>query len=213
MHDAPDIILSQLLSSRLCHDLIAPISAVKTGMELLSEISAGATDPQVLELVMNSAESLSRRLTFFRFAFGYSSVNHIKSLDEVYRIIDDYLDPKKHQISWQVDTGFVTVAHELKYWAKLAANLVSCCVDATPYGGKLRVQFDHGGNFLLALESQTSSLQAEVKVTLEQGRPSGEVTTHTVQAYLCYSWLKILGKRLIVEEHPHQLLLYTVELE
>ncbi|MBL0942240.1 MAG: hypothetical protein IBJ00_05920 [Alphaproteobacteria bacterium] len=212
MQDAPDIIISQLLSSRLCHDLIAPISAVKTGLELLSDISSGETDPQVSELIMHSAESLSRRLTFFRFAFGFSSVNHIKSLDEVHTIIDDYLDPKKHQISWQVDTGFVTSLPELKFWAKLAANLVSCCVDATPYGGKLRVQFDHGGNFLLALESQTSTLPAEVKATLEQGRPSNEVTTHTVQAYLSYSWLKSLGKRLIFEEHPNQLLLYTTPL-
>jgi histidine phosphotransferase ChpT len=212
MRDGADITISQILSSRLCHDLIAPISAVKTGLELLSEIPPGETDTQVLDLIMHSAESLSRRLTFFRFAFGYSSVNHIKALNDVHVIIDEYLDPKKHQLSWQVDSGFIPLSEELKVWAKLTANLVSCCVDATPYGGKIRVQFDHSGNLLLALESQTSTLQAEIKATLEVGRPSHEVTAHTVQAYLCYWWLQDLEKRLIIEEHPNQLLLYTAPL-
>jgi histidine phosphotransferase ChpT len=212
MQEIQDIIISQILSSRLCHDLIAPISAIKTGLELLSEIPEGKTDLQVLDLVMQSAESLSRRLTFFRFALGYNAVHQIKSLDEVHGIIDNYLDPKKHQMSWQVDLGFTCAREDLKFWAKLIANLVSCCVDITPYGGKIRVQLDHSGNLLLALESQTSTLPAETKATLEQGRPYQEVTPHTVQAYLCFCWLQILKKKLIVEEHPNKLLLYTTAL-
>ena len=59
----------ELLCSRLCHDLISPVGAVKSGLELLAEFD---DDPggETMALINNSAESASRKLRFFRVAFG-----------------------------------------------------------------------------------------------------------------------------------------------
>ena len=63
--------LAGLLASKICHDLISPISAVNNGLELLEEED---DDPQMrsraLELVTQSAKAASIKLQMMRFAFG-----------------------------------------------------------------------------------------------------------------------------------------------
>ena len=62
-----DLRLAQLLCSRLCHDLVGPAGAVNAGLELAEE---GEMDGDALELVTSSAAEVTRRLAFFRIAFG-----------------------------------------------------------------------------------------------------------------------------------------------
>ena len=60
--------MAQLLSSRLCHDLIGPVVAISGGLELMEE---GMEDTApALELMAKSASQATRRLAFFRIAFG-----------------------------------------------------------------------------------------------------------------------------------------------
>ena len=62
-----DIHLAQLLCSRLCHDLVGPAGAVNAGLELAED---GDLDGDALDLVTSSAAEITRRLAFFRIAFG-----------------------------------------------------------------------------------------------------------------------------------------------
>ena len=62
-----DIHLAQLLCSRLCHDLVGPAGAVNAGLELAED---GDLDGDALDLVTSSAAEVTRRLAFFRIAFG-----------------------------------------------------------------------------------------------------------------------------------------------
>ena len=62
-----DIFLAQLLCSRLCHDLVGPAGAVNAGLELAED---GDLDGDALDLVTSSAAEVTRRLAFFRIAFG-----------------------------------------------------------------------------------------------------------------------------------------------
>jgi histidine phosphotransferase ChpT len=63
-----DVKVTQLLCSRLCHDLVGAASAVNTGLEFLSE---SACDADALDLLANSADRMARRLNFFRGALGF----------------------------------------------------------------------------------------------------------------------------------------------
>jgi histidine phosphotransferase ChpT len=59
----------ELLCARLCHDLISPVSAISNGVELITEMgeSVGA---EAMSLIGGSAGEASRKLQFFRIAFG-----------------------------------------------------------------------------------------------------------------------------------------------
>lgn len=63
-----DILLTQLVYTRISHDLSSPAGAVYNGTELLTEDLSFAT--QAASLIQSSADNLMKRLRFFRQTFG-----------------------------------------------------------------------------------------------------------------------------------------------
>jgi len=53
---------------KLCHDLISPVGAIANGVELLQDIGGG--DAEITQLLAHAAGEASRRLAYFRMAFG-----------------------------------------------------------------------------------------------------------------------------------------------
>src|SRR5271170_6378245 len=66
-----DMRVSELLASRLCHDLAGPIAAIGNGAELLDD-----DDPdfvrQATTLIGDSAGTAAKRLQAFRYVYGLS---------------------------------------------------------------------------------------------------------------------------------------------
>ncbi len=81
--------LSEILTTRLSHDLIGNIGAVANAVELLNE--GDEEDKEDIGNILNfSSKVLSRRLKFFRLCFGLSNAT-IKTLAELEEIITNYL--------------------------------------------------------------------------------------------------------------------------
>jgi hypothetical protein len=59
----------ELLCARFCHEMVSPVGAIGNGVELLDE-----DDPdfvrEAIALIGQSARTASRRLQFYRFAYG-----------------------------------------------------------------------------------------------------------------------------------------------
>jgi len=70
MPGALDLRITELLAARLCHELIGPITAAGTGVELLLERDQNLA-PDALALVAESTRRASSRLQFYRFAYGF----------------------------------------------------------------------------------------------------------------------------------------------
>src|SRR5512134_1074198 len=66
--DGVDLRLAQLHCARVCHDLIGAAGAIETGVGLLAEEGADRAD--ICDLIGLSGRQLSRRLAFYRLAFG-----------------------------------------------------------------------------------------------------------------------------------------------
>ena len=64
-----DLLLAQLVCSRLCHDLAGLTGAIANGADLVAESSSG-TDAEALALIGQSARQANARIAFFRVAFG-----------------------------------------------------------------------------------------------------------------------------------------------
>ena len=64
-----DLLMSALLSSRLCHDLVGPIGAVNNGVELMAD-SDDEMRAEAESLIAKSAGQAIHRLGFFRLAYG-----------------------------------------------------------------------------------------------------------------------------------------------
>ena len=87
--------VSQLLFSRLCHDLISPAAAVSNGLELLDD-GQGRIDPDVTGLLNVSAGQAAGRLGFFRTAYGLGGENVDRlTISEAAQLIDGILETGK----------------------------------------------------------------------------------------------------------------------
>ena len=70
MSEHLDLRVVELLTARLCHDLVGPIAAISNGVELMDD-----DDPDfardAVALVGDSAHKAAARLQFYRFAYGF----------------------------------------------------------------------------------------------------------------------------------------------
>ena len=84
-----DTFLSEVLATRLSHDLIGNIGAVANAVELLNE--GDEDDKEDISNILNfSSKVLTKRLKFFRLCFGLSNAT-VKSMNELQQITEGYL--------------------------------------------------------------------------------------------------------------------------
>ncbi len=80
--------LTELICTRISHDLIGNIGAVSNAVELFED------DPESIEeikpILYLSSKILSARLKFFRLAFGLSNTS-LNSIEEIKTITDNYI--------------------------------------------------------------------------------------------------------------------------
>src|ERR1700749_1805878 len=60
-------------AGRLCHDLISPVSAIVSGLDLLEDPSAQDMRDDAMNLIGQSRRKLANALSFARVAYGSSS--------------------------------------------------------------------------------------------------------------------------------------------
>lgn len=131
---APD--LSELVGSRLCHDIVNPISAISNGVELLT--LAGAARTPEIELIAAAVADAMARIRFFRVAFGAARAGEALSERELREILGALYSGGRQEVMWQIAGDMP------RRDAKLAFLMLSCAETAFPLGGSLRVTQDTG---------------------------------------------------------------------
>ncbi|MBS0272160.1 MAG: hypothetical protein JSR85_05885 [Proteobacteria bacterium] len=181
--------LAELLSSRLCHDLVTPIGAINTGLELFQEAvpNVSKESEEILNLIQQSAQTASARASFFRVAFG--SNGERVSLDEARQLIDNYFLRSKMVFEWkepfQKDLTLVR-------WGRLLLNAVLWMSECAPRGGTLEISTPSQENLTLSLNLKASSIILH-QGTLEaiEGKSSiEELTPRTISCFLIHFLIK-----------------------
>jgi histidine phosphotransferase ChpT len=133
---APQIDLTALLGSRICHDLISPLGAIGNGVELLSMSSLSAA-PEIA-LIAESVEHANARIRFFRVAYGATSDDARLGSAEIRGILSDLTKGGRLRIDWS-DAG-----DPARSEAKLAFLLIQCLETALAWGGVITVRQAEG---------------------------------------------------------------------
>ena len=134
-----NVYVSELIATRLSHDLIGNIGAVANAAELFNEGDEDDFD-DVRNILDFSSKVLSNRLKFFRLCFGLSN-SAPKNLDDLREIISNYLltlgNPNFH-IQLELDILSPQVY-------KIVMPAVMMMADTIIKGGKIIVsQKEHG---------------------------------------------------------------------
>jgi histidine phosphotransferase ChpT len=188
-----DLRVAELLSARLCHDLVGPIAAISNGVELLAD-----DDPDfvrdAMALVGNSAQQAASRLQFYRFAFGYRQGAAVgpaphalaSGLFEGTAILCDYGE---------------AVRALTPDWQKLACGLLLVGSEALPRGGRLVVKAAPSGLDLEGI-GEGNGPPPEIRAALALEIAVGELTARTVAAYFAGLLGRTLGCRIVVSSAP-----------
>src|ERR1044072_533603 len=98
-----DLELAALVSSRICHDVINPVSAIANGLEMLAEEPDQAMRDAAMDLISKSAAQASAKLQFARLAFGVAgSAGAEIDLRDAEKVSREFVRGSgKHQVLWQ----------------------------------------------------------------------------------------------------------------
>ena len=133
-----DLKVAQLLASRLCHDLVGPIGAINAGLELMEDGVAGGMgdDPAARDLLANSAGEASRRIAFFRIAFGIGAgAGGEATLSEARELAGDFLAGGKAALDWPEEAPEQPSGGVDPSVVKVVLNLVLIAAESLPRGG------------------------------------------------------------------------------
>lgn len=206
-----DLYAGRLLCSRICHDLITPVGAIMSGLELLEESSG--ENGEVMDLLRLSAQEASRRLMLLRFAFGIGAASQLASLNEIEKTFANAVDPKKHTFSLEFPQGFMADQALLKEWAQLLANLFSVSLEALPYGGKITISGTNGDEpqVKVTLSGRLVTLHNDVKDIMQHSHSQDELSPRTIQAYLVSNLASQVARRIKVTQEGEDCILQTMK--
>lgn len=143
--------LSQLLGSRLCHDLVSPLGAIGNGVELLemSSYFPGIEASPELKLIAESVMSARARIQIFRVAFGQVQGDQRIARAGLAQLLDGFSAQGRMQIQLDADGDFPRTELRMIMLAMM------CLESALPWGGKVMVLHGPAGWRLVAEADRT----------------------------------------------------------
>lgn len=177
-----DLRVAELLASRLCHDMISPVGAVKTGVELLTEFGDDA-DGETMGLITNSALQAAEKLQFFRLAYGSAgtSASGITVADAIV-LIKSVCGNQRTTIETD------TLDNEPPPGAiKIMLNGAMLAGDCLPRGGVLRIgcgpEGAKGYTVRITAVGERAELDDELSAALSADADAADLTPKSAHAY------------------------------
>lgn len=132
--------LTQLLGSRLCHDLVSPLGAIGNGVELLemsSDFPGIGASPE-LKLIAESVAAARVRIQLFRVAFGQAQGDQRMSRAGLAQLLDGFSGQGRLRIQLEAEGDFARIELRMIMLAMM------CMESALPWGGAVTVLRDGG---------------------------------------------------------------------
>ena len=181
-----DLHLSRLISSRICHDLVGAAGAINAGIELINEDPRHFEPP--LGLMATSALQLTRRLSFFRIAFGSAGgADSPITVSEIQMLSEQYLADKNILLSWSAsdfkNNGMLL--HSL--CGKILLNLFLISCDCLPRGGAVKAHvapLDHGVGIAIEAKGVGANFPENIKNAIKTTEITDILTVRNIHAYI-----------------------------
>ncbi len=139
--DLDALSLSALMSSRLCHDLINPVGALSSGLEVFADPSMDeAMKEAAIDLIRTSAEKSVALLKYARLAYGASGgMGAELPFEEALSVLNGMFAWSKASLDWRIAPGYAP-----KDEVKALLVLTLAAADCAPRGGTVVVEGARG---------------------------------------------------------------------
>lgn len=172
--------LSALLCARICHDLISPVGALGTAIEILDDPANLDMHDDAMALVRTSSRQAAAKLKFLRIAFGAAgSAPGIIPTAEVTKLSNDMFADSKPDLVWNIDSDGID-----KDRARILMNLIMLAIQAAPRGGTVTVSrhgAGAGANFVLVSQGPKARLDAAIAKAIAGKAPEDGFDGRSIQ--------------------------------
>lgn len=180
-----DLRVLELLSSKLCHDLISPVSAINNGVELIEDIGGDVVD-EAMKLIGNSAVQAARRLRLFRIAYGRAGSEANLPVRDVRLVAEQYFTGGKIKLSWSEELDMERFSDQ-RGGLKTLVNALVLSEEVLAYGGAIALHRLSGDDTIgcrLEITGRNASLSPAFQDALEEKTPVEELSPRTIQSYI-----------------------------
>lgn len=210
MLDFVDIRISELLCSRLCHELASPVGAINNGIEMIEEFDDSML-PEALPLIGSSTKMAAARLAYYRMAYGAAGNQSIASFADLFALADAYFEEGRTVLSWPDPSGLPPLEDG---WAKLILNLLPLAAETLLRGGDLTVSFDHAADTRIGVRASGEGprISEDCRHALAPDVDIDTLTARNIHAYFVTRLAMRLGSKIEIDESASGHIAFTVRL-
>lgn len=176
--------ITELVCTRISHDLIGNIGAVSNAVELLEEGDMDFMD-DIRSILKISSSVLTARLKFFRMAFGMTNAN-LEKLDLVEKTTADYLKTLGN-INYPINLNMRLANWQLSRMSMLAVMILA---DIFIKGGSIEVK-EETGRLVIMAKGDNRSVE---KMTQISDIVNGKLIERTAQYAPVFYLMELLSK-------------------
>lgn len=178
-----DIAFLELLSSKICHDLISPIGAIANGIEFLEEMG-GSADDDVLDLLKFSSTQASSKLQAFRMAYGAGGGDASVKPEEVYKCFAKFIElDKKISQNWDPH-GPLGPEERSDGFSKMLMCLLLLCVECLPKGGMITIKAAEDNVTSIIANGEDAALKPPMDKALANSMRIEEIEPRYAHAFM-----------------------------
>ncbi|AWB08235.1 hypothetical protein A6A40_24600 (plasmid) [Azospirillum humicireducens] len=215
-----DIRVLELLASKLCHDLVSPVGAIRNGLELIEEMQedeeggglAGGFLGEAVKLIDHSSGQADRRLRVFRLAYGVAGRDQ-KGFGDARNAAAGYVEGGRTRLDWPERVPHDMTAQR-RGVVKLVLNLILMADEALTHGGLVSVAADGdetAGRIVVTAAGRPGTLNPDAAAALAGTATPEALTPRTIHAYLAGRLAESDGFRIAVATESSERLVFTAE--
>lgn len=187
--------LAAHVAAKICHDLISPVSAIVSGLDLLEDDDSADMREDAMNLIAASARKLAATLSFARIAFGASASADTFDARELHKLTEGVFETVRAQLDWAVQAEGLG-----KPAARALLNVAQIGASALPTGGVATITAaEKDGEFVIGLQARgpRARLRPETAEGL-RGLPVSEgLPGQWVQAYYLHALVTAAGGQVL----------------
>ena len=191
--------LTALVASRICHDMVEPMSAIIQGLEMIKD-GDGKTDPDALSLLDHGVGKAWAKLEFFRFAMAGATAEGDSELEEGRAVAIKLYSVLKPELVWSAPAVAMP-----RPAVRVIVNLLLIANECLPRGGSVEIsaaKLAEGGEVVVTAKGPRAKLR-EATATALRG-DDGELSGHTIQPTLTSLLARQGGVELSTRESEKQ---------